>query len=98
MTPEQASAWRAKNSKFLKLEDGESFTAKLKDMKAITSHFDSEKEVIHYTFELPDGSVKFFDNGSGALCEQLSGLVGKTLQIFRKGEGNNTKYEAFEAE
>ena len=98
MTTDQAKEWSRKNSKFLKLEDGESFTAKLKDIKPVTSRFDAEKEVIRYTFELEDTSVKYWENANGKLLEQLTELVGKKLQIFRSGEGNNTKYEAFIAE
>lgn len=93
ITPEQAKDWAFKNSKFLSLSDGESFTAKLKDSKAITSRFDPEKEVIRYTFELEDGVTKYWENGSGANLEILSGLYNKTVQITRSGEGNQTKYE-----
>ena len=80
----------------MKLADGESFTAVLKDMKPIPSSFDPEKEVIHYTFQLPDGSVKYWDNGSGATCEIMSLLVGSKVTITRNGEGNQTKYEVVE--
>lgn len=96
MTPEQAKEWSVKNSKFVRLDDGESFTGILKDMKPIPSKFDPEKEVIHYTFSLPDGSVKYWDNGSGATCEALSALIGKKVTLTRMGEGTQTKYEVME--
>jgi hypothetical protein len=98
MTPEQAKEWAFKNSKYFKLKDGESFTARLKDMKPITSRFNPEKEVIRYTFELPDGSIKFFENGSGVLLAQMTSLVGKDIQVTREGEKTETKYEVFLAE
>lgn len=93
MTPEQAKEWAFKNSKFLALGDGESFTAKLKDSKPVTSRFDAEKEIIRYTFEFPDGTTKWWENGSGANLEILSGLYNKVVTITRNGEGNATKYE-----
>ena len=96
MTPEQAREWNVKNSKFVKLDDGESFTGVLKDMKAVPSHFDPEKEVIHYTFTLPDGTVKYWDNASGATCEAMAACIGKQVQITRNGEGPQTKYEVME--
>ena len=96
ITPEQAKAWAFKNSKFLALGDGESFKAKLKDSKAVTSRFDAEKEIIRYTFEFPDGVVKYWENGSGKNLEILSGLYGHTVEITRSGEGNSTKYEIME--
>ena len=98
MTAEQAKEWNRKNSKFYKLYDGESFTAKLKDMKAIPSKFDPEKEVIRYTFEEQDGSNKYWENSNGKLLEQMTALIGKVIQVVRSGEGPQTKYEAFIAE
>ena len=96
MTPEQAREWNVKNSKFVKLDDGESFTGVLKDMKNIPSKFDPEKEVIHYTFELSDGSLKYWDNGSGRTCEEMAALMKRKVTITRMGEGNQTKYEVAE--
>jgi hypothetical protein len=97
MTPEQAHEWNQKNSKFVKLGDGESFEAVLKDMKPVPSKFDPEKETIHYTFVMDDGSVKYFDNASGGLCESLAGLVGKKVKLTRHGTDTQTKYEVEEA-
>mgnify|MGYP001579347439 CR=1 FL=1 len=98
MTPEQAKQWAFKNSKFLSLNDGDSFTAKLKDTKPIPSRFDAEKEVIRYTFEMEDGTVKYWENGSGKTLEQMSEYVGMIVQVIRNGEGNQTKYEVLLAE
>lgn len=98
MTPEQAKEWGRKNSRFLKLEDGENFIAKLKDMKPIPNRFDIEKEVIRYTFEFEDGTVKSWENGNAKVLEQMTELVGKKVQVLRNGEGNKTKYEVFIAE
>lgn len=96
ISQEEAKAWSFRNSKFLALRDGESFKAKLKDSKAVTSRFDAEKEVIRYTFEFPDGTTKFWENGSGANLEILSALYNKVVEITRSGTGNATKYEIME--
>lgn len=93
ITPEQAKDWSFKNSKFLSIGDGESFEAKLKDSKAVTSRFDAEKETIRYTFVFPDGTEKYWENGSGTNLEILSTLYGQVVEISRTGTGNATKYE-----
>ena len=85
--------WAFKNSTFLKLGDGESFTGTLQSAKPVTSRFDREKEVMQYQFELEDGSEKLWENGSTRVCEELSDLIGEILKITRRGEGNETKYE-----
>lgn len=92
ITPEQAKAWAFKNSKFVSLADGESFTAKLRDSKPVTSRFDADKEIIRYTFEFPEGIIKYWENASGGNLEILSGLYNQEVRISRQGVGNATKY------
>ena len=96
ISPEQAKECSFKNSKFFGLVDGDSFTAILKDSKIVASHFDAEKESIRYTFEFPDGTVKWWENGSGANLEILSQLYGIKVTITRDGIGNSTRYEIME--
>ena len=99
MSPEQVREWAKKNSKFIKLADGDSFKGKLKDFKAIPDHFNPDKEVIRYTFEMEDGQLKYWDNGRASVVEAMAGFVGKLVEVWRRGEGkNDTSYEVLSAE
>lgn len=92
MTPEQMIDTAHKQSKFVRLEDGESVTAKLIECKAVPQQRDPEKETYRYTLEFPDGSKKFLESASTGLLRKMAGFMQKTVTITRDGEGPDTRY------
>ena len=95
MTPEQMKELAVKNSKYIKLEDGGSITAKLIECKAVPQQRDPEKETYRYTLEMEDGSKKLFESTSNGLLRKMADVMGKKIQIMREGEGPETRYEIF---
>lgn len=93
MTPEEMKKWAFQNAKFIRLESGESIKAEFMDCRSIPSRFDREKNVMEYKLKLEDGSVKYWEQGSTAVCNQMADLKGQMIEIKREGEGTSTKYE-----
>lgn len=92
MTSEQMRETAAKNSRFLRLEDGESVTCKLLECKTVPQQRDPEKDTYRYTLEMQDGSKKFLESTSTGLLRKMADFVGKTVTITREGEGTETRY------
>ena len=92
MTPEQMKDTAAKQSKYVKLEDGETITLVLVECKAVPQQRDPEKETYRYTLKYPDGSVKCLESASTGFLRKMADFVGKTVTITREGEGPETRY------
>lgn len=98
MNANELKDWAKKNSKFLKLKDGESAVCLLKNVKPmVKDSFGEEKNVVRYTLEFAGGEIKIFDNGSTYLAEAMADFIGKQIKLKRVGEGIKTKYEVEEA-
>lgn len=87
-----------KNSKFLKLEDGESFIGTYLGY-SMTFNKMSGKEVPIFKFKDEEGQEKFLQSQSGFLChffdeDSNESKVGDVIKITRIGTGMNTKYQA----
>ena|SRR3990167_8628917 len=83
-----------KNSKFLKLGEGESFEGIYEAHKTSPSTFDPEKETVVYTLRYMDGHKIFWQTSSVKVARFISKLdPGNKLKIKRIGTGTNTKYE-----
>jgi hypothetical protein len=98
MTPDEMRELAFKNSKYVKIEDGGSVTAKLVECKAVPQQRDPDKETYRYTLEFEDGSKKFLESTSNGLLRKMAEVMGKKIQITREGEGPETRYEVFIAE
>lgn len=82
------------NTRFVKLEDGSTFTGKLMGMKRITNKFDSTKQAMEYEFETNDKRLVTWTTGSLKVArEVLKYKPGAILAITRHGEGTQTKYK-----
>ena len=95
MTSEEMKETAAKNSKFLRLEDGESVTITVLECKAVPQQRDPEKETYRYTLQMEDGSKKFFESTSNGLLRRMAEVMGKKIQLVREGLGPETRYEVF---
>ena len=93
MTPEEMKNMAVKNSKFVKLADGDSIIVKLIECKSVPQQRDPEKETYRYTLEFQDGSKKFFESTSNGLLRKMADVMGKDIQITRDGEGPDTRYD-----
>ena len=98
MTPEDMRNISFKNSKYVKIEDGGSITAKLIECKAVPQQRDPEKETYRYTLEFEDGQRKFLESTSNGLLRKMADVMGKKIQITRVGEGPETRYDVFIAQ
>lgn len=82
------------NSKFLKLEDGETFKGRYMAFKVTTSKFDPEKETCVYKLAFEDGKEVYFQTASVAVARTFSKFTGgEKVSITRHGTGNKTSYE-----
>lgn len=99
MTPEEMRSTAAKNSKFIKIEDGGSYTGKYLSCDAVPQQRDPEKETYRYTFEEQDGSKKFLETTSNGFLRKMAEIArGSMVRIEREGEGPDTRYEVFIAD
>ena len=81
------------NSKFLRLENNETFTGKFVSYKIAPSEFDPEKEVVLYTLEAPTGRKVIWKTGSSGVAKRMGQLApGSTITITRRGTGTQTQY------
>ena len=82
--------WADKNSKFIKLSDGESCEGIYEGSKIVVKDcFGEEREIVRYKI---DG--KTFDSTSMSLARQMDGIPeGQRISIAREGEGTETKYK-----
>jgi len=88
--------FQRKNSKFIKLEDGESFTGKYNGY-SFSMNTMTGKEVPVYKFII-DGQEKLFQTQSGKMCaffdeDSGSAKKGQMVKITRKGLAMQTSYE-----
>ena len=82
------------NSKFLKIDDGETFEGNYLGYKVATSQYDPDKEVVIYQLEFPDGKKVFWQTGSTAVARVISNFKGgEKIKITRHGTGTGTKYD-----
>ena len=85
--------WTQKNSKYLKLQDGEKVKVLFRGYKMVTSSFDSEKETIRYTLDTPFGE-KFWDTSANSVAMFFDETKkGQQVLIERNGSGVNTKFK-----
>ena len=88
--------FKRKNSKFIKLSDGESFVARYNGYSMMFNKLTS-KDVPVYKFQTEDGE-KFLQSQSGKLCaffdeDEGSAKKGQVVKIKRVGIGMQTNYE-----
>ena len=84
--------WSRKQSKFVKLEDGESMTLQYEGFDIIPSKFDPEKQSIRYKFSL-NGDKKFWENGTQKVALQFDNIkTGSIVKVTRKGLEKATSY------
>lgn len=89
----QLSDWSDKNSKFVKIEDGQTIEAVYEGFKIIPSHFDSDREVIRYLLKVDD-SVKLWETGASGVARFFDKLQpGGKVKITRHGTGTNTNFD-----
>jgi hypothetical protein len=82
------------NSKFIRLDDGESFEGTFKSFKVVSSQFDPEKETVVYKLAYLDGKESFWQTSSVRVAKLFSKFKGgEIVKITRHGKGNETKYE-----
>ena len=83
-----------KNSKFLTIEDGDTFTGKYTGFLIVPNQFDPEKESVQYKLEYEDGIKVTWNNGSTRVASMMSKFsAGETVTIKRTGSGTkDTKY------
>lgn len=84
-----------KNSKFLRLNDGEEFTGTYMGFKVVPNSFDPDKDTVLYKLAYEDGQEISWQNGSTKVAREISPMeIGTKIIIKRTGEGTkNTKYE-----
>ena len=85
--------WTQKNSKYLKLQDGEKVKVFFRGYKMVTSSFDSEKETIRYTLDTLLGIVTVQKNYHNAAMFFDETKKGQQVLIERNGSGVNTKFK-----
>lgn len=89
----QLSDWSKQNSRFFKIEDGETVRVVYEGFKIAKSSFDADREVISYTVKTSEGR-KIWNTSSAAVAEFLDKVKqDKTVSITRSGSGKNTKYQ-----
>lgn len=97
LSPDEMKALAFKNSKFLRLADGEtSKPCKLIECKEVPSKNDPEKNTYRYTLDFKEGGQavrKFFESSSNGLLSKMADLIGQTIEITRTGVQQNTRYE-----
>ena len=82
------------NSKFLRLDNGESFEGTYVGFKVTGSRFDPGKETVVYKVKYDDGKEVFFQTASIAVAKLFSKFRGgEKIRITRTGSGTNTKYK-----
>lgn len=83
------SDFAKRNSKFIKIDDGESVEGIFGGSKAVLKDsFGEEKEVMRYKLD-----NKTFDSMSGSLAVQMDEVsVGQKIRISRTGKSTETKY------
>lgn len=81
------------NSKFLRLEEGETFEGVYVTFKVVPSKYDPEKETVIYKLRYPDDKETYFQTASVAVAKTLGKFKGgEKIKIKREGSGTNTKY------
>ena len=81
------------NSKFLRLEDGETFDGFYSAYKVVGSKFDPEKETVVYKLRYEDGKEIYFQTASVAVAKIFGKFKGgEKIRIKREGSGTQTKY------
>lgn len=88
--------WAKENSKFLKLEDGESVD--LKYMGYVMSLNKDGDEIPAFKFQTKEGKIKILQSRSGNLCAKFDETEGEfkkgdTVTLTRKGLGQQTTYD-----
>lgn len=82
------------NSKFLRLQDGETFEGTYVGYKVTTSTFDPDKETVVYKLRYEDGKEVYFQTGSTAVASIFSKFKGgERVKVKREGTGTATKYK-----
>ena len=84
--------WASKQSKFVRLADGESTTGVFLKATEVEDSFNAGKTKIRYTLEI-DGEQKIIESSSVNLARQMGAIEeGEIVKITRTGEGMNTRY------
>jgi hypothetical protein len=86
--------WAKANSPWLRMIDGEEVVVKYTGHEFIPDAFDPTKKKVRYLLEIEDGSVKFWDTGSGKTAFFFGALKeGAYVKISASGEGLKRRYE-----
>jgi len=87
------------NTKFLKLEDGESWKGTYLGSKVIPNKFDTEKKTVEYQLGTKEGYGLTWTNGSIRVARAFKEITETdTVSIKRIGIGQNTTYEVIKDE
>jgi hypothetical protein len=88
--------WASKQSRFIKLGDGESIEAVFIKAIEVDDSFNPGKTKIRYTLEV-DNEEKFLESASSDLARKMFNVEeGEVIKISRTGESMNTRYEVKE--
>lgn len=84
-----------KNTKFLKIGDGEIFRGSFIKYVIIPDEFNPGEETVMYYFHDLDGNELAFKSSSIKLAQDLAkkAKTGQKIAIKRSGEARNTRYE-----
>lgn len=89
----QLNKWAKDNSRFFKIEDGETAQVVFEGFKIGKSSFNPERDVVSYTLKTSEGR-KIWNSSSSKVAEFFDkAKPGQTISVHRTGEGTNTKYE-----
>lgn len=94
MNSDQMRDWVIKNSKFVKVEEGEPFIGTVEDAKAITKDSPSGEsiEVIRFTLRTADGTAKTWDTRNGGIIDKMAGYMNRKVCLSCTGEGSKKRY------
>ncbi len=89
----ELSKFAQQNSRFLKIEEGQTIRAAFVSFKFAKSYFNPDKDVVSYTLKTSEGN-KVWNTSSGKTAEFFDKVKpGQIVSITRHGSGNNTKYD-----
>lgn len=94
----QLNEWAKQNSRFFKIEDGETVRVVYEGFKVGKSSFDDERDVISYTIKTSEGR-KVWNSSSPKVASFFDKIKpGQTVSVTRNGSGRNTNYQLSVAE
>lgn len=88
------NAYIKANMKYLKIDDGESFTEEYQGYKIIPDNFNPGQSTIAWDFKLDTGNLVPWTNGTSRVAKAMAEFKpGDKLQVTRSGLGPKTSYD-----